>query len=160
MAHIPINHPLRPLYRALSGLVGLYILIFGIIGFIRTSGMDFFANHGDWVLGLLTNPAFSVLSIIAGLIVLAGALIGRNLFVALNLVGGFIFLIAGIVMLLLLRTDANFLSFSMVNCVVSFIFGMLFLAAGLYGKVGPTEDEEAEAAFRTRQPTTRHATNH
>ncbi|HEV7897361.1 MAG TPA: DUF4383 domain-containing protein [Planosporangium sp.] len=152
MAHIPINHPLRPLYRALSGLVGLYVLIFGIIGYIRTSDLDFFARHGEWVLGLRTNPAFSVLSIIAGAAVLAGAVIGRNLFVVVNLAAGILFLLAGMAMMTLLQTDANILSFSMANCVMSFIFGMLFLAAGLYGRVGSTADEEAETVFRTGAP--------
>jgi hypothetical protein len=152
MAHIPINHPLRPLYRALSGLVGLYVLIFGLIGYLRTSDLDFFARHGDWALGMRTNPAFSVLSIIAGAAVLAAALIGRNLFVLVNLAAGVVFLLAGMAMLTLLQSDANVLAFSMVNCIVSFIFGMLFLAAGLYGKVGSTADEDAEQAFRTGQP--------
>jgi hypothetical protein len=153
MAHIPINHPLRPLYRALSGFIGLYVLVFGIIGYIRTSDLDFFARHGEWVLGLRTNPAFSVLSIIAGAAVLAGALIGRNIFPLLNLAAGIVFLIAGMAMMVLLQTDANILSFSMVNCIMSFIFGMVFLAAGLYGRVGSTEDEDAEAVLRTGQPT-------
>ncbi|GAA1805763.1 DUF4383 domain-containing protein [Planosporangium flavigriseum] len=152
MAHIPINHPLRPLYRALSGLVGLYILIFGLIGFFRSSDFDFFGSHGAWVLGMRTNPAFAVLSVVAGAALLAGAVIGRNLFVLVNLAAGVVFLLAGITMLTLLRTEANFLAFSMVNVNVSFIFGMLFLAAGLYGKVGPTEGESAGATFRTGQP--------
>jgi hypothetical protein len=152
MAHIPINHPLRPLYRALSGLIGLYVLVFGIVGYVRTSDLDFFTRHGEWVLGLRTNPAFSVLSIIAGLAVVAGALIGRNVFVLVNLVAGIVFLVAGIAMMTLLQTDANILAFSMVNCIMSFIFGMVFLAAGLYGKVGSTDDEDAEQVFRTGQP--------
>jgi hypothetical protein len=152
MAHIPINHPLRPLYRALSGLIGLYVLVFGIVGYVRTSDLDFFTRHGEWVLGLRTNPAFSVLSIIAGLAVVAGALIGRNVFVLVNLVAGIVFLVAGIAMMTLLQTDANILAFSMVNCIMSFIFGMVFLAAGLYGKVGSTDDEAAEQLFRTGEP--------
>jgi hypothetical protein len=152
MAHIPINHPLRPLYRALSGLIGLYVLVFGIVGYVRTSDLDFFTRHGEWALGLRTNPAFSVLSIIAGLAVVAGTLIGRNVFVLVNLVAGIVFLVAGIAMMTLLQTDANILAFSMVNCIMSFIFGMVFLAAGLYGKVGSTDDEAAEQLFRTGQP--------
>ena len=32
MAHFPVNHPLRPLYRTLAGLVGAYLLVFGIVG--------------------------------------------------------------------------------------------------------------------------------
>jgi hypothetical protein len=148
MAHTPINHPLRPLYRTLSGVVGLYVLLFGIIGYARTNDLAFFATHGHWVLGLRTNPAFSVLSIVAGGVMLAAALIGRNLFAYLNLVVGIVFLVAGMAMLLLLQTDANILAFSMVNCVVSFIFGMIFFAAGLYGKVGSVDAAHAEEVFR------------
>jgi hypothetical protein len=152
MAHIPINHPLRPLYRALSGLAGLYVLVFGILGYLRTNDLDFFTPHGEWALGLRTNPAFSVLSIIGGAAVLLAALVGRNLFVLINLVAGAVFLLAGMAMLTLLRTDANVLAFSMVNCIVSFIFGMLFFAAGLYGKVGPSADVHADAIGRTGEP--------
>jgi hypothetical protein len=152
MAHIPINHPLRPVYRALSGLIGVYVLVFGIVGYARTSDLDFFTTHGEWVLFLRTNPAFSVLSILMGIALLAGAVIGRSVFVAVNLGGGVVFLVAGIAMMTLLQTEANILSFSMVNCIVSFIFGLITLAAGLYGKVGSHEDEEAESVFRTGEP--------
>jgi hypothetical protein len=148
MAHFPINHPLRPIYRALSGLIGLYVLIFGIVGYARTHNLDFFTRHGEWVLWLRTNPAFSVLSILAGIAVLGAAVVGRNLFVAVNVAAGIVFLLAGMAMMTLLQTDANIFAFSMVNCVVSFIFGMVFLAAGLYGKVGSAEAAHAEEVFR------------
>jgi hypothetical protein len=148
MAHIPINHPLRPVYRVLSGLVGLYVLVFGIVGYARTSDLDFFGRHGEWVLWLRTNPAFSVLSIIAGLAVLGAAVIGRNLYAYVNLTAGLLFLVAGMAMMALLQTDANILAFSMITCIMSFIFGMIFLAAGLYGKVGTDEEHDAEEAFR------------
>jgi hypothetical protein len=148
MAHIPINHPLRPVYRVLSGLVGLYVLVFGIVGYARTNDLDFFGRHGEWVLWLRTNPAFSVLSIIAGIAVLGAALIGRNLFAYVNLAAGIVFLAAGMAMMTLLQTDANILAFSMITCIMSFIFGMIFLAAGLYGKVGTSAEHDAEEAFR------------
>jgi len=156
MAHIPINHPLRPIYRAISGLIGLYILVFGIIGFAKTRDLDFFTTHGEWVLGLRTNPAFSVLSIIAGIIILAGAVIGRNVFVYTNLAFAMIFFVAGLAMMTLLQTEANILSFSMVNCVVSFIFGMVTLGAGLYGKVGTREQQHDEDVFRHGEPARQH----
>ncbi|MGH3656241.1 MAG: DUF4383 domain-containing protein [Micromonosporaceae bacterium] len=146
--HLPVNHPLRPLYRTLAGLIGVYVLVFGILGFFRTSGEEFFTNNGEWVLGLTTNPAFSVLSVFTGLLLLAGLVIGRNLDHFLNIVAGGIFMTAGLVMMLLLRTDLNFLGFTMTNCVVSFIFGTLVLAAGLYGKTGPAELVAAEEEFR------------
>ena len=148
MAHIPINHPLRPVYRALSGLVGLYVLLFGIIGYARTSDLDFFSRHGEWVLGLRTNPAFAVMSIIGGLALVGAAVVGRNLFAYVNLTAGIVFIVVGTAMLLLLQTSVNILAFSMATCVASFIFGMFALAAGLYGKVGSAEQQHAEDVFR------------
>jgi hypothetical protein len=38
MAHNPVNHPLRPLYRALGALTGVYLILFGIVGIIVTAG--------------------------------------------------------------------------------------------------------------------------
>ena len=67
MAHIPVNHPLRPVYRAVAFVIGLYLLIFGIVGVTRSAGHDFFASHQDIsALGLHTNMAFSLLSVVAG----------------------------------------------------------------------------------------------
>lgn len=156
MAHIPINHPLRPLYRALAGLAGLYVLLFGIIGFVQTRGLELFARQDlPWVLGLRTNPAFSYLSIVAGIVLLGGALVGGNLDRSINLAGGLVFLVAGMAMMTLLQTDANLLGFSMVNCIVSFIIGVVLLAAGLYGKVGTPDRAQAEEEYRhgARVPT-------
>lgn len=146
--HLPVNHPLRQLYRVLAGLVGLYVLLFGVLGFVRTQGMDFFATKGEWVLGLTTNPAFSILSVITGIILVVALVIGRNIDHFLNLVAGSIFMAAGLAMLALLRTDLNFLGFTMTNVIVSFIFGTVVLAAGLYGKVAPRDVQVAEEEFR------------
>src|SRR4029450_1917363 len=109
MAHIPINHPLRPVYRALTGIIGVYVLIFGIVGYAQTSDLPFFTTHGEWVLFLRTNPAFSVLSIVMGSVLLAGVVIGRNLFHFVNIVAGIVFLTAGMAMMVLLQTEANIL---------------------------------------------------
>ena len=148
MAHIPINHPMRPLYRALGALAGLYILIFGIVGVSRTSGNGLFARPEVQALGLRTNMAFSVLSIAGGVIIVVAAVVGRNIDRFVNLYGGWIFLIVGMAMLALLRTDANFLNFSVATCVVSFVIGIVLLTAGLYGKVGSADDQHAEEALR------------
>lgn len=149
MAHLPVNHPARPFLRFLAGLVGLYILVFGIAGLVETWGLSFFSREETWVLGLQTNPAFSILSILAGAVVLGGALIGRNVDHFINLFGAVVFLVAGIVMMTLLRTEANLLNFDMINVIVSFVIGMVLLVAGLYGKVGPRELAEAEEWHRT-----------
>lgn len=149
MLHTPVNHHLRPLYRVLAGLAGLYVLVFGISGLAKTRGLDVFAQHDlPWVLGLRTNPAFAVLSIGAGALILLGTVIGRNIDYMINLIASVIFLVTGMAMLIVLRTDANFLGFSMSNCIVSFILGLVTGIAGLYGKVGSSEVESAEEAYR------------
>jgi hypothetical protein len=146
--HIPVNHHLRPLYRVLTGLAGLYVLIFGIIGVGRTGGLPLFAepHHYQlpWVLGLRTNPAFAMLSIGAGIALLVATVIGRNIDYYINLTAAVVFGVSGLAMMTLLQTDANFLGFSMVNCIVSFLLCMLTFAAALYGRTGTPAQAEAE----------------
>jgi hypothetical protein len=151
MAHLPVNHPARPLLRVLAAVIGLYVLSFGIAGLVDTWGLSFFNRDDNWVLGLRTNPAFSVLSIVAGAVLAAGAAIGRNVDHFINLAGGVVFLVAGMVMMTLLRTEANLLNFAMANCIVSFVIGLGLLHAGLYGKTGPRALAEAEDHLRHGQ---------
>ncbi|HEY8472794.1 MAG TPA: DUF4383 domain-containing protein [Natronosporangium sp.] len=148
MAHLPVNHPARPFLRVLAGAVGLYVLVFGIVGLLETWGQSFFERGDTWVLGLKTNPAFSVLSIVAGLVIVGGAIYGRNLDHIINLYGGAVFLVAGLAMMTVLHFDLNVLNFSLSNCVVSFIIGLVLLHAGLYGKSGSPEQAEAEERLR------------
>lgn len=152
MAHIPINHPLRPLYRVLTAIAGLYILIFGIIGAAKSGGQPLFdQSHLHWVLGLRTNLAFAILSIAAGIVIMVAVFIGRNIDHYLDIGAGLVFILVGMLMLGLLRTDANFLGFSVINCIVSFIIGIVVLAAGLYGKTGSAHDVADEESFRHHQ---------
>lgn len=148
MAHSPVNHHLRPLYRVLAAIAGLYLLGFGLVGYAQTRGTDAFARGDTAVLGLRTNVAFSLLSIVVGAVVLLAAVLGRNVDRAVNLVGGAAFLVVGGIMMALLRTDANVLNFSMATCVVSFVIGLVLLTAGLYGKSGSTEAAAAEELYR------------
>jgi hypothetical protein len=146
--HLPINHPLRALYRTLAGLAALYVLVFGVVGLSRTSGTGFFGREDTYALGLRTNVAFSVLSIVAGVIVLAGVVYGRNLDHRINLVAGTLFLLAGLGMLAVLRTTANFLNFTVATCVVSYLIGVALLVSGLYGRVGGSDEAEQEEQYR------------
>jgi len=149
MWHFPINHHLRPLYRVLAAAAGLYVLVFGIVGFVQTRGMDFFAQDGlPTVLGLRANSAFASLSVVAGVVLVIGAVIGRSLDMWINLVGGVVFLFAGMAMMSLLQTDLNVLGFTMSTCVVSFIIGILLGLAGLYGRVGSPQADALEERFR------------
>jgi hypothetical protein len=151
--HIPVNHRLRPFYRVCAGLAGAYVLAFGLVGFAKTSGMDFFAQEGlPEALGLKTNRAFAVLSIVVGAIVVVGAIIGRNIDHLINMTASVVFLLAGMVMLAFLHTDLNFFGFEVSTCVVSFIIGLTLGTAGLYGKVGSPEQAVYEEGFRHGTP--------
>jgi hypothetical protein len=135
MSHIPVNHPLRPLYRALSVLVGAYVLLFGIVGLVRTGSEPAFALQNTAALGLRTNFAFSLLSVVTGIAVILAVLIGRNLDRFVNLWGGIAFMVVGVATLAVINTpDLNKLNGSIATVIVSFVIGLVLFAAGLYGR--------------------------
>jgi hypothetical protein len=148
MAHIPVNHPLAPVFRVLAGAAGAYVLAFGVVGLIETWGEPVFDRGGAVAVGLHTNLAFSLLSVVVGTVVFGGAIIGGNPAHWINMFGGGVFLLAGLAMLALMQTEANLLNFSVATCVVSYAIGLAMLLAGLYDKVGPPEAAEAEERFR------------
>lgn len=149
MAHFPVNHHLQPLYRVLAGLAGLYVLAFGITALVRARDVPWFEQRDlPSALGLHANRAFAVLSIVVGLIIFVGAVIGGNIDRWLNLVAGVIFLLAGFVMMVLLQTSLDFLGFTMTTCIVSFLIGLLLCLAGLYGHVGTAEQISHEERLR------------
>ncbi|SCG43393.1 DUF4383 domain-containing protein [Micromonospora inositola] len=148
MAHFPVNHPARPLYRVLSGLIGLYILVFGVYGVAVTWGDPLFSRSGTYALGLRTNLAFSLVSVVFGIVLMIGASRRGNLGHYMDLTAGAVFLVTAILMMSVLQTSANFLNFSMSTVIVSLVFGLILLATGLYDKVGPPEHAEEERRRR------------
>ncbi|WP_342751508.1 DUF4383 domain-containing protein [Paractinoplanes atraurantiacus] len=135
MAHTPVNHPLRPLYRALGLLVGAYLVVFAIVGFIQTSGESFTGDNAERALGQGTNLLWSILSLIFGAIILATSVIGRNLDVEADKYVGWTLLVIGSYELATNRTDANFFGFTMSTVVVTYLVGVILITAGLYSKV-------------------------
>lgn len=135
MNHAPINHRMRGLWRVLATLSGLYVLIFGIVGVLQTRGMGTFAIHGKRVLGLTTNPGFAILSIVVGAVIVLASLIGRNVDVPINLLLSLVFMLAGMFSLLFLRSSLNYLAYSLTNCLVSYLIGIILYMAGMYGRV-------------------------
>ncbi|MFE9205291.1 DUF4383 domain-containing protein [Micromonospora sp. NPDC007230] len=143
MAHTPVNHPARPIYRAIGGLVGLYFVVFGVLGVIVSLGNDFLAQDDTTVLGQGTNLGFSLVSIIVGALILLGTVIGRNLDVIINQWLSYALMALGLAALAFLRTDANILNFSVATVIVVLFLALVLLMAGMYGKVGTDEEREA-----------------
>jgi cell shape-determining protein MreD len=133
MAHFPINHPARPIYRAVGALIGVYLVLFGILGFFV---------H-DKVFGQGTNAANSAVSVVIGLVVLGATVLGRNLDVTVYKVVGYALMALGLLTLAFLRTDGNFLNHSITTSIVWMVLGITLLLAGMYIKVGSTDDVTA-----------------
>lgn len=142
MSHVPVNHPLRPLYRVLAAIAGGYLVLLGVVGFLATSGRPMFDRGDVAALGLRTNPAFAIASVFSGAIILLALLVGRNVDAGVNVWAGTAFLVAGTAMLALLNTDLNVLNASVATVIASYLIGLLLLAAGLYGRVQPGGTEE------------------
>ncbi|GAA3365541.1 hypothetical protein GCM10017744_068690 [Streptomyces antimycoticus] len=131
--HLPVDHQLSKFYRVGAGLMGLVLVAFGILGLIDQVG--FFDIGGDTVAGLNTNGALSVLSIVIGLLLFVGMVIGGNFASTLNLVLGILFLLSGFINLAVLETTFNFLAFRMQNVLFSFVVGLVLMWFGMYGRV-------------------------
>jgi hypothetical protein len=95
--------PLRPFYRVLVAAAGLYVLVFGAIGTVRTSSAPMFDRSDMVVLGLRTNLAFALASIGAGAVILLAQFVGRNVDFVVNLWGGVLFMAVGLAMMALLQ---------------------------------------------------------
>ncbi|KWV32490.1 DUF4383 domain-containing protein [Micromonospora rifamycinica] len=143
MAHTPVNHPARPVYRAIGGLLGLYLVVFGVLGVIASAGNDIFAQDDTKVLGQGTNLGFSLLSVLFGVVILAGTVIGRNLDVAINQWLSYTLMVISLAGLAFLQTDANVANFSILTVIVLMTLSLVLLMVGMYGKVGTDDEKEA-----------------
>ncbi|MGW0391641.1 DUF4383 domain-containing protein [Streptomyces sp. NPDC003042] len=147
--HLPVDHKLSKVYRVGAGLTGLLLVVFGVLGLVDRIG--FFDTGGDTVLGLNTNGALSVLSILVGLLLLYGMVVGGNFASSLNIVLGLLFIASGFVNLALLDTGLNFLAFRMPNVLFSFVVGVMLMWFGMYGRVGSALPHD-NPYWRARHP--------
>jgi len=151
MAHNPVNHPLRPLYRALSALTGAYLVLFGILNAIVTADDGLFGHGDDRVLGQQANLFWSIVCVLVGAIVLIATIIGRNADSLVNWYFGWGMLVVGSYELATIRTDANFLNFSISTVVVTYLVGLVLIMAAYYSKVAPEQQAGAPRQARERQ---------
>ena len=133
LRNLPEDHRLSRVYRYAAALIGLWLLVFGVLGFFDQ--LAFFDTGGDRIAGLSTNAVLSTISVVVGLVLIAGAFIGGNVAAQLNLIVGVLFLVSGFANMCVLRTSWNVLNFSMANVIFSFVTGIVLLTFGLYGRV-------------------------
>jgi Domain of unknown function (DUF4383) len=148
MAHTPVNHPLRSIYRAIGTLIGVYYIVFGVTGIILTADEGLFGKAGDRVLGEGSNLFWSIVSVVLGIVVVAASVLGRNRDVLVDTYLGWALVAVGAFSLATIRTDANVFDFSISTVIVSFITGLGLVLAGFYSKTAPTEQVGAPRQVR------------
>jgi hypothetical protein len=148
MAHYPVNHPLRPLYRALAALAGLYLVLYGVVGLIMVSDGGLFGHPDERILGQGGNLFWSIVSLLIGVVVLVATLVGRNIDTEVNRVLGWALLAVGSYELAASRTDANFLDFSIATVVVTYLVGLMLITSGLYTKTARSAETAAPRQVR------------
>ncbi|MFJ9605347.1 DUF4383 domain-containing protein [Kitasatospora sp. NPDC101176] len=131
---LPVDNRLVTVWRIGAGLGGVFLIVFGCLGLADHPG--FLSTHGSDVAGLSTNGALSILSIVAGAVLVVGAVIGGNFASNLNMAVGVLFVLSGFYGLTVLgRPDANILNFRMANVLFAFVFGVVLTTFGMYGRV-------------------------
>lgn len=127
------THRVHLVHRTGAALLGLVLLAFGIIGLTRSTA--WFGQQGEPVMGMSTNGALSVLSLVAAMVLLVAAVRAGRLSSAVSAVVGAAFLLSGLVHLGLLGTSWNVLAFRLPNVVFSLVAGLVLLLLGFYGRV-------------------------
>lgn len=146
--HLPLDHHLGQVYRFGAGLIGSFLLAFGIAGLVRAP--DPISRTGILVFGLSTDGLLSGISVLVGLILVVAAWIGGNVASVTNIVFGLLFLLNGAQGLALLRTSLNVMAFDVRNVIFSYLVGLALLLFGIYGRVsgGLTPENPYQRARR------------
>jgi hypothetical protein len=130
---LPVDHRLKTVYRYGAGLCGLALLCFAALGFAHQ--LSFFGTSNTTIAGLSSNGALSSVSVVFGLLLVAGAVAGGNVASNVNMAVGALFILSGFVNLAVMQTSANILGFRMPNVLFSFLMGLIILTFGMYGRV-------------------------
>ena len=133
MSALPKDHKLGRVYRYGGGLTGTFLLTFGILGFVNR--LAFFSTEGKEIAGLSSNGTLSLISVVVGVCLLGCAVVGGNTSSWANTAFGGAFILSGLVNLMIMRTDLNFLAFRMSNVIFSFVVGTALITFGMYGRV-------------------------
>ncbi|MEU6389757.1 DUF4383 domain-containing protein [Streptomyces sp. NPDC046939] len=130
---LPLDHKLARVYRWGAGFCGVVLLVFGCLGF--ADSLHPFDTAGEELAGMSTNGVLSLVSVVVGLVLIAGGVIGGNVASTINMAVGTLFLLSGFVHIFLLDKPGNVLDFGMTNVVFSFVMGLIIVTFGMYGRV-------------------------
>ncbi|MBE9373768.1 DUF4383 domain-containing protein [Saccharopolyspora sp. HNM0983] len=129
----PRRHPVHLVHRVGAALLGVFLCVFGALGFASASSL--FGGDGDVVLGLGTNGALATVSVVVGLVLLVAAWWGDPISSTVAMAAGGLFLVSGLVHLAVLGTGWNIFAFGFSNIVFSLVVGLALGFLGAYGRL-------------------------
>lgn len=125
-------HVVHTVHRMGAGAIGLFLMVFGVVGFVQ--GVPMVGAEGTVVMGLYANGLLAGVSVIVGVVLAASAVRGGPTASMVSVVVGALFLLSGLGNALLLGTAMNLLAFRLPNIVFSLAVGAVLLILGSYGR--------------------------
>jgi hypothetical protein len=126
------KHPVFLVHRIGAIVVALVLWAFAALGF--ASGTGFVTTHGAHALGMTGNGLLSTISVVFGVALVVGAMIGGPVVSTTCVVVGGLFVLSGLANLIVLNGPYNLLAFTMPNIVFSLVVGLALLVIGLFGR--------------------------
>ncbi|MBH0116852.1 DUF4383 domain-containing protein [Salinibacterium sp. NG253] len=118
--------------RMLGAIVGAFFVLIGLLGFVVTGGVEFFATEGGLLADVFSVNGFhNVVHIIIGTVLLLAALANRAAARALNSTIGFAFLVLGFVGLMLVGSEFNVLALNAADNALHFAAAVILLLVGI-----------------------------
>lgn len=118
--------------RTVAGVFGIVYLLIGLLGFLVTGGVTFFATEGGLLLGIfMVNPFHNVAHLLIGAVLLVASLISIRAARGTNVVIGAAYLLLGIVGFFLAGTPANVLALNAFDHFLHLASAIVLLGVGI-----------------------------
>jgi hypothetical protein len=120
--------------RLLGIALGVFYLLFGVLGFFFTSSTGFLATAGPKLLGLFgTNPLHNLVHLAVGIALLVGGLSAVRAAKAINTTIGVLFLLVALAGLLIASSQnpLNILALNGADTLLNFASAVVLLVVGI-----------------------------
>lgn len=131
--------------RLLATVFGAVYLLVGVLGFVVTSGVAFFATEGELLLGLFAvNPLHNIVHLAIGAALLIAGLKSVPAAKSVNIAVGAVYLLVGIIGLFILDSAVNILALNGGDNVLHLGSAIILLGVGL------SQDKATHSAHQHR----------
>lgn len=117
--------------RLIATIFGAVYLLVGILGFLVTAGIGFFASQGANLIVFAVNPLHNVIHLLIGAALLTAGLKSVPAARSVNTTVGGVYLLVGIVGLFLLDSPLNIIALNGADNVLHLASAVLLLGVGL-----------------------------